>query len=341
MLTAALRDLQFRRRRFAIATLGAALVFGLSVTLSGLAASFDREAERTIELFGAEGWVIDTNAAGPFSGSSRIPTAAVDAVAQADGVDDAGGLLLAPTTARDPLKPDLVNVFGVQIGRLGAPEALTRADEIVLDRQLGHEVGDQFLLGDRRFRVVGLVDSSMFAGVPNVYLDLRVVQEMAFAGQDLVSVVLIDGDPGDLPALRTVSSEDAIDNALLPLSSAKSTIAMVRTVLWIIAALVIGSVLYLNAQERTRDFAVFKATGATTASIVIGLAVQAIAIAVVASILAVILSFVLAPVMPLAVETPASTYLLLPIVVLVVSLLGSIGGARRAASVPPAEAFGG
>ena len=64
MLTAALRDLQFRRRRFAIATLGAALVFGLSVTLSGLAASFDREAERTIDLFGAEGWVIDTNAAG-------------------------------------------------------------------------------------------------------------------------------------------------------------------------------------------------------------------------------------------------------------------------------------
>ena len=98
--------------------------------------------------------------------------------------------------------------------------------------------------------------------------------------------------------------------------------------------------LYLNAQERTRDFAVFKATGSTSRSIVTGLAVQAVAIAAVASVLAIVIGIVLAPVMPMAVETPLSAYLLLPVVVLIVSLLGSLAGARRAATVPPALAFG-
>ena len=48
MLLTAWRDLQFRRRRFVSAVLGASLVFALSLTVAGLAASFDHEVDATV-----------------------------------------------------------------------------------------------------------------------------------------------------------------------------------------------------------------------------------------------------------------------------------------------------
>ncbi len=53
-----------------------------------------------------------------------------------------------------------------------------------------------------------------------------------------------------------------------------SSIGLVRILLWIVAATIIGSVLYIQAMERTRDFAVFKATATSSAAIGFGLALQ-------------------------------------------------------------------
>ena len=47
---------------------------------------------------------------------------------------------------------------------------------------------------------------------------------------------------------------------------------MIAVLLWIVAALIVGSVIYLSALERTRDFAVFKAVGVSTRSVIAGLA---------------------------------------------------------------------
>lgn len=341
MIRAALRDLQYRRRRFAIATLGAGLVFGLGIAMSGLSAGFDREVERTVALAAADEWIVADSAAGPFAGNTRLPQDAVDQIAAAPGVTDAGGLVFTPMNVGDPRDPELVNMIGVQPGHVGAPEALGGPTDVVVDENLDLDVGDTLELSGRSFDVVGVVRASLFAGVPNVYLDLGVAQDLGFAGGPIVSTVLVEGALGPVPGLRTMTPGEVEENALLNLGDAATTIAMVRTILWLVAALVIGSVLYLNAQERTRDFAVFKATGSTSAAIVAGLAVQATAIAVVASALAIVIGRALAPVMPLSIETPLSTYLVTPFVVLVVSLLGSLAGARRAATVPPAVAFGG
>ena len=341
MIRAALRDLQFRRRRFAIATLGAALVFGLSVTMSGLSASFDNEVERTVAVADADAWVVDESASRPFAGNSGMPQQAVEEVAAAPGVVDAAGLVFNVLNVGNAENPQLVNVFGVEPGHVGAPAALSSTEDAVVDENLGVGVGETLEVSGREFEVVDVIRASLFAGSPNVYIELGAAQQIGFAGQPIITSVLASGELEALDGFRVLDNRGAEENALLSLGDAGSTISMVRTILWFVAALVIGSVLYLNAQERTRDFAVFKATGTTSAAIVIGLAVQAAAIAAVASILAVIVGLFLAPVMPMAVETPLSAYLLMPVVVLIVSIIGSLAGARRAATVPPAVAFAG
>lgn len=62
-------------------------------------------------------------------------------------------------------------------------------------------------------------------------------------------------------------------------------LSYMSVLLWGVAALIVGSLIYLSALERTRDFAVFKALGVTTAMVLAGLALQAVAVAVAAAVL--------------------------------------------------------
>ena len=104
---------------------------------------------------------------------------------------------------------------------------------------------------------------------------------------------------------------------------------------------IVGSVLYLQVLERTGDFAVFKATGVTNRSLVVGLAFQAVVLAICSAIAALLLSFIIGPLLPMTVEVPLSGYIALPIVAIIVGLLSSLFGLRRAVAVDPALAFGG
>ena len=97
----------------------------------------------------------------------------------------------------------------------------------------------------------------------------------------------------------------------------------------------------MSALERTRDFAVFKAVGVSTRSLLGGLALQAVIVAVVSAALGALLSLVLAPLFPMRVDVPDGAYLLLPVVAVVIGLLASGAGLRRAVAVDPALAFGG
>jgi putative ABC transport system permease protein len=70
VLTAALRDLQWRKRRFVIAIIGTGLVFAMTLVLTGLANGFRVEADRTVDSLGLDSYLIKSGAAGPFVGSS-------------------------------------------------------------------------------------------------------------------------------------------------------------------------------------------------------------------------------------------------------------------------------
>ena len=138
-----------------------------------------------------------------------------------------------------------------------------------------------------------------------------------------------------------MSNREVKADVLRPLREAMSSIAFVRLLLWIVAATMIGSLLYLLATERTRDFAVFNATGTSTVELGAGLALQAVVLSRAAALLAALLARVLAPLFPMPVEIPTSAFLLLPIVTVTVGLLASLIALRRTVTVQPALAFGG
>lgn len=348
MIRAALRDLQARRRRYAVAIAGAGLVLAMSMVMTGLTASFGNEARRTVDLLGADGFVLAAGAAGPFTTTSALTEDDLATVRGLDGVDEASPLLVSRQVSRatPDAEPVFTIVLGVESGALGAPaprsgRGLQLPGEAVVDSRLDVGVGGDIDIGGRTFLVVGTVRSSLFAATPAVFVSLDDVRDLSVDGAVLSSTILVRGHPDAMPTwLTSISPAEATDDALAPLRSAVRTIALVRTLLWIVAVLIVGSVLYLSAIERTRDMAVFKATGASGSSLALGLAVQAAVVAAAATAVASVTAVLLAPRFPMPVEISAATYLLLPAVALAVALLGAIGGMRRAVAVPPALAFG-
>jgi putative ABC transport system permease protein len=347
MWMTALRDLQWRRRRFLIAVIGTSLVFGMTLVLAGLATSFDREATRTLAVLGADGWVVHAGVAGPFSSGTPLPSDRVAQVAGTAGVRAAGPVVFArqATGGNAPLP---VQVFGALPGAVAAPHVSQgrpprRRGEAAISTKLHEQIGDRLEVGGRMFTVVGRVSgSTLYAGIPNVFVTLHDAQDLMFNGQSIVSAIAVRGTPSALPGdLAFVSGHAAHVDLLRPLKDARKALTIVAALLWIVAACIVGSVVYLSALERVRDFAVFKATGASTASLLAGLAVQAVIISMAAAVVGAVLGVLLAPRFPLPVTIPASALLLLPAISVTVGLLARLAGLRRTATVDPALAFAG
>ncbi|HXO49829.1 MAG TPA: glutamine ABC transporter permease, partial [Mycobacterium sp.] len=70
MLIAALRDMQWRKRRFVIATLSTAIIFAMTLVLTGLANGFRVEAEKTVDSLGVDLFLVKAGASGPFVGAT-------------------------------------------------------------------------------------------------------------------------------------------------------------------------------------------------------------------------------------------------------------------------------
>ncbi|WNG95133.1 ABC transporter permease [Mycobacterium sp. ITM-2016-00318] len=348
MLRVTLRDLQWRRRRFVIAIVGTGLVFAMTLVLTGLSNGFRVEADDTVDALGFDTYLVKSGPAGPFIGSPPFPQTEVATASRIPGVTAAVPLVYTATTVPDGDSTRNVNVFGAPADGQGMPAVASGrppsdSDEAAVSSILGARVGDDLEIGSRALRIVGIVDdSTALAGQPNIFLTVDGAQQLGYSAQPIVTSIGIHGSPEQVPTgFKTIDRAGAVADLLRPMTAAVSAITMIAVLLWIVAALIVGSVIYLSALERTRDFAVLKAVGVSTRSVLAGLCLQAVVVAVVAAVLGGVVSLVLGPLFPMRVVVPTSAYLLLPVVGVLIGLLASIAGMRRAVTIDPALAFGG
>ena len=366
MVRAALRDLQWRKLRFGIAVIGTALVFAISLLLVGVSASFGREAGRVLRATGADVWLVRDGVPGPFTTLAPMSEAWAEQI-KGPSVERADPVLVVHHTVRrvgsggtarrgEPFRD--VTVFGVRRGGLGEPrvvrgKAVAGGSDAVVDERLGYRVGQTFGIGGQIFTVTGLTRSStLFAGLPDVFVDLASAQHL-FAGVgdgDVVNAILVRGTlqppvfvlgPAGAVTLRMLTPAEVRADILRPLANARATIDLVRALLWVIAACIVGSVVYITALERTRDFAVFKATGVSSAGILAGIVVESLVLAVASGLLGAVAALALAPSFPVPVTVPAGAFVLLGVLAVGVGGVASLAGLRRVVRTDPAAAFAG
>lgn len=337
-----LRDLQYRARRVALVTVLVALVLTLLYLMTGLVNQLQNEPRDAVDGIGADAWIVADGVSGPFTSVSVLP-ASFDTSLGSDVrpiVVSRGSLTISGA------EPTEIVLVGHLPGELGEPQVVAGSgvaspDEIVVDRSLGLDIDDEVTIGPDTFTVVGeTTDSTVLAGQALVFVELSAAQQLAFQSTDVVSGFVVNGDVAGTDGAAVLTADEVADDALGPIESAVASIDLIRVLLWCVAAIVMGAVIYLTALERERDFAVLKAVGASGRSLGAGLAVQAVVVALAAAAIGAVAAKLIEPVFPLPVRIPGSALITVPTVAVVVGLASAMVGVRKVNRTDPAEAFG-
>ena len=348
MWTVTLADLRMRARQFAIAVVGATLVFAMALLMAGLSGSFRAEAGRTVAATGADAFVVRAGGGGPFTSPADLDGKLLDQVRREPGVTRADPLVVQTSqTLLTSTGSVFAHVLGVRPGGLGAPRVghgrgLARSGDAIADSLSYLHLGQRFHIGPTVFTVVGTVHGySYFAGTPDVYVTTADAQQLMFGGRPDETAIAVRGVPTRVPAgLQVMTPAQARQDILKPLRNGITSIDIVRDFLWCVAIVIIGAVVYLSALERRRDFAVLKAIGSSTRWLYGGMAIQAGIVAVISGALAIVIEPLLGQLIPMELAVPSSALTVLPPVALVIGLLASLSGLRQVVRADPALAFG-
>jgi putative ABC transport system permease protein len=289
------------------------------------------------------------SAHGRVTAFAAFPADATTAVAREPGVRAAAPLLFAPSQVvhlRGKSTVQTVNLVGVEPGRLGDPAVssghrLAGPGEAVVDSALGARPGSVLVLGGHAYPVVGSVaDRTMTGGVPLVYMSLDTVQHAVIGGKALATAIVTAGTPSQVPAgLVALSPSTVITDTVSQLQSGVKSIDNTRWLMWIVAAAIVASMLYVAALERKRDFAVLKALGSSSRTLFLSLLLEAVAVTVLAALLAEALATFLTPMFAQPVDITPDARLALPLVAVVVGGVASVAALRRVVGADPAAAF--
>ncbi len=341
------RDLQFRARRFVIAVVVTSLVFGVALAIDGMRRAVQGETPSIVRMFGADEWIVAKGTTGPFTSTRVIPASVAQQLQGAPGVRRADPVVLSRTVLSGSHAPMNVNLIGHVPGGLGSPPIHAGRDvqaqgEAVVSAGSPAKIGDVVSVGGQPFHVVGVAKGGRFVfGIATVFVGLSDAQQLVFNWQPLAMAIAVHGTPG-VPQGMSVATNAQVETDLdRPLKNGYQSIVVTAILMWIIAAGIIGLIVYLSAIERTRDFAVFKATGAPNRIIVGGLMLQAVMVAVLAAVLAIGVSRLVATGLPFQSALQFSAVVQLLLISLVVGGVASLVGVRRALSTDPAVAFGG
>lgn len=342
-----LRDLQFRRRRFTIAVAATSLLFAMTLLMNGMSSGLHQEVERIVDVIDVDGWIVASDTSGPFTAASVVPAAGAELAENSPGVEQADPIVILHSTMNEPDTKD-INLIGVEPGGLGHPEVAEGAElsgpgEAIADTALGLELGQRVVLAGHEVQVVGTADNiTYYFGIPTLFVTLSDAQDIAFSGQSIATAIVTKGRPESLPPGAQVLDDAAVRADLeRPLENGVKSIDLMSALLWVTAAAIIGSMIYISVLERTRDFAVLKSTGTTNFTLMLGLALQAIVLSVLAAAIGALLGQVLGPLFPFQMALSITSYVTLFGLAVTVGLLASLAGLFRAVKVDPALAFGG
>jgi len=234
-------------------------------------------------------------------------------------------------------------------------------DEVVLgaqaERALRRTVGDEVAIGGRTFRVVGIFESEVVFFNGGVVMPLEPLQGL-LGRPDQVTAFLVKLRPGADP--RPVAARIEEDGTLVAIGSAAEYrkvdrgLEIAEGMVWAISimAVVIGSIIVTNTMwmavyERTREIGLLRAVGWSRRAVIGLIVLEALGVGLMACLVGSALGAGLAELvtrLPIAAQFNrvvfgVEPFVLALVVAVLLSVVGALAPAWRAARISPAEAL--
>ncbi|MDQ0754745.1 ABC transporter permease [Arthrobacter sp. B3I4] len=359
----AIRDIRFAKGRFALMGSVVALITLLLVMLSGLTAGLGNQSTSALADLPADQVVFGAPAGGSPKASfteSEVTREQLadwsgrDGVSRAEPLGISQGRLQALEAGGVPAGTANVAVFGVAAGSGVAPAPTAEGTVVVgaeLAKELQLSVGSRVSVGGTELAVSAVVPEQWYSHTGVVWTTVGDWRRLAhLAGTDAIATVLAVSFDGSVDvaaankAAGTVSTtREGSFQALGSYRSENGSLLLMQAFLYGISALVIVAFLTVWTVQRTRDIAVLKAMGGSSAYVLKDALVQAAVVLVAgaaaggaAGVLAGIPASQAAPFL----ITPLTT--LLPVTgIVVLGLAGAALAIRGITRVDPLLALGG
>lgn len=361
---------EFRHARLRYLLIGAiiALIAWLVFLLSGLATGLATDNGATLMSMKADYLAFQKDVRF-FLHRSILPEQAVEELRAVDGVTAVAPLGHLTVTVGRPGTDQKVDATMLAIDpesflapRIIDGKALTGqpSGSVVLNdtfKRHGVRLGDRLVVtpSEVELTVVGFTTGQTYNHLPVIYVDIPYWRALKFAapgsaGQvvDPISAVAIQAEESavsriasEVPEVELATRQVALEN-LPGYKEEMATITMMLVFLFIIAAFVLAVFFYVLTLQKTNQFGVLKALGASTGFLARDLVAQVFLLTIIGVVIAALLTYGVAAVIPPEVPFNLDTRLILSygLVLVAVGLVGTLLSLRRIAKIDALVAIG-
>lgn len=251
---------------------------------------------------------------------------------------------------------DNVLVFGVEKSSFLVPSLIeghkaTKDNEVLADETLknkGFKIGDTLSLSqsDEKLHIVGFTESAKYNASPVIFTNDATIAKInpRLTGDKINAVVVRDTNWKDKKLnqeLEAVSINDFIEN-LPGYKPQNLTLNFMISFLFVISATVIGIFLYVMTLQKTSLFGILKAQGFTNGYLANVVISQTLILALFGTAFGLLLTGVTGAFLPEAVPVKFDvlTLLVFAIVLMIVSVLGSLFSILTIRKIDPLKAIG-
>ncbi|AXZ22359.1 ABC transporter permease [Staphylococcus warneri] len=326
------------------------LISYLLFLLSGLANGLIKMNTEGIEKWHANAIILNKDA------NQTVEQSVFDQSKVKDNFKKATSLKQQGVIVSNKQKEENALLFGVTshsflVPKLVEGHQVKKTNEVVIDQTLkdkGFKVGDTLSLSqsDEKLKVVGITESAKYNASPVIFSNNKTIEKInpALSKDKTNAIVVKDKNWKDHKLdsdLEGVSINAFIEN--LPGYKAQNlTLNFMISFLFVISATVIGVFLYVMTLQKTNLFGVLKAQGFTNTYLAKMVLAQTFILSLIGTAIGLILTLLTSTILPDAVPIQFNmiTLLIFGVVLIIISLLGSLFSVLSIRKIDPLKAIG-
>lgn len=378
MISLAQRDIAHSLGKFLTTSAGIGMLLGVVLIMIGVYRGLVDDANILLKDTQAKLWIVQQDTLGPFAENSRLHEDVKYQIKAFEGIKDVSALTFQNLQLYRNNQPIRVFAMGYDIHSFYTPHLLIEGRpilanhfEMIVDKKTGFKLHDEIVIGRDVFNVVGITkDAVSSSGDLMVYFSLPDAQKLQFLSSNeqirndrargikttdttTINAVIATVEAGaDLKTIGqeierwkhvkvfTQEEQSSLLTKNLIERSAKQ-IGMFTVILLLVASVIISLIIYTMTMGKIKEIAILKLIGASNGEIIKMIVQQSVLLGILSFIAGMLFSHSLMDLFPkrtILISTDAFSLL---VIVIIVSILGSLVGVRSALKIDPASAIGG
>ena len=352
-------EMKHNKKNYSLIGMTIVLMLFMVIFLSGLTNGLARAISAGIDNANAEYFVISDDAEGLIAASSLSE----EEVSKTKDMtsDNAEAITVRRSyISKEGIEKESMAYFAIDVDgfinpdvvegtKLGDEENTIVLNEVMKDK--GIEIGDKIIdnASNVELTVVGFAKDAYYSHVSVGYVSFKTIEKIETAinpyykiNYNAVAINGTDIDGINLSGLEAVDSKTIVEN-LPGYSAEKITINMIIWVLVVITGAILAVFFYIITIQKRKQYGVMKAIGMKNSEIAMVIVEQVAILSFIGTVCGVLLAYALSLVLPAALPFffNISDAVIIAVVFMIISILGSLLSVIKVAKVDPLITIGG